>query len=116
MANKNAFIAEQRRKMLAAANEGMRHGEQYTVDCVQIALHERFGWGYDRIKKLIDAVIEISDYYAPSMQRSNIEQPIYQERMDNALLAFIGDRQPFAPFAERYQLITEQSYKKPFRG
>jgi len=116
MANKNAFIAEQHRKMLEAANNGMRHGEQYCIDCVEIALHERFGWGYDRIKKLIDAVTEIADYYAPSMQKSNIEQPIYQERFDNALLAFIGERQEFAPFASRYPLITEQRYDKPFKG
>ena len=113
---KNSYIAQQNAKLLEAANNGMRHGEQYTMDCVQIVLHEQYGWGYDRIKKFVECVVETADYYAPSMQRSNIEQPIYQERMDNALLAFIGDRQPFAPFAERYPLITEQRYDKPFKG
>lgn len=113
---KNNYIAQQHAKILQAANDGMRHGEQYTLDCVEIALHERFGWGYDRIKKLIEAVTEVADYYAPSMDAKNIEQPIYQERMDNALLSFIGEKQEFAPFNMRYPLIIEQRYDKPFKG
>lgn len=111
----NAYIAKQSAIYDEMLNTGRRHGEQYCMDCVMIALH-RQGWGYQRIKRLFDKVTEISDYYAPSMQKRNPEQPIFQERMDAELKHFIGDNQEFYPFKSRYPLISEARYDKPLKG
>ena len=112
---KNSYLARQNAIYDEMLNRGRRHGEQYTMDCVMIALH-RQGWGYSRIKRLFDEVTEISDYYAPSMNRNNPEQPIFQERMDVELSDIVKDNQEFYPFRDRYPIIKEASYDKPLSG
>lgn len=112
---KNNYILRRNEVLQRAVNEGKNHGEQWTIDLVEVVLHRDFGWGYDRIKRLIDAVSEADAYYYPALDRSNPEQPIYQERLDNVLREIVGERQEFYPFKERYQLITEARYDKPLK-
>lgn len=113
---KNAYLYRQQAIQNELINLGKTHGEQFALDCVEIVLHERFGWGYGRIKDMLDAVSERATYFYPAMCRDNPEQPIYQERMDNALRDIVKDNQEFYPFKERYQLITEARYDKPLKG
>ena len=111
----NAYLQRQNAVYDEMLNRGKQHGEQYTMDCVMIALH-RQGWGYTRIKRLFDEVSEIADYYTPSMRRSDPEQPIFQERFDAELGDIVKEYQPFYSFKERYPLISEARYDKPLRG
>lgn len=108
--SKNAYIANQQKKILQAANDGMRHGEQYAIDCVMIALH-RQGWGYQRIKRLFDDVTEIADYYALATH-PGMEQDVYQERMDAELRSFVDGNQDFSPFSDRYPLVKTVGYDR----
>ena len=110
----SAYLQKQNELHNKLINLGKEHGEQYCMDCVMIALH-RQGWGYTRIKRLFDDVTEISDYYAPCMQRDNPEQPIFQERMDSEIRSFVEGQQEFYPFKDRYPLITEARYDKPLK-
>ncbi len=112
---KNDFLNRQRAVQNALINQGKMHGEQWTMDLVEIVLHQQFGWGYDRIKRLIDAVNAADTYYYPALDRGNQEQPIYQERMDSVLREIVGDHQEFFPFRDRYQLISEARYDKPLK-
>ena len=112
---KNDYIHRQRAIQNELVNQGRLHGEQWTFDLVEVVLHRDFGWGYDRIKRLLDAVSEADAYYHPAVESYNPEQPIYQERLDNVLREIVGERQEFYPFKQRYALIGEASYEKPLR-
>lgn len=107
---KNSFFAKQQAIQRECVNQGIRHGQQYAIDIVEVALH-RQGWGYDRIKRLVDQVSEIADYYAPCM-RPCMEQDVFQERLDAELRDIVKDRQEFATFAQRYPLVINAGYER----
>ena len=107
---KNSFLERQQAIQRKCVNEGIRHGQQYAIDIVEVALH-RQGWCYDRIKRLVDQVTEIADYYAPSMH-PGMEQEVYQERMDRELRDVVKDRQEFATFEERYPLVRKNALQR----
>lgn len=108
---KNAYIAKQNAVYDEMLNAGRRHGEQYAFDCIEVALHRKFGWGYGRIKKLFTEAMKTMDYYAPSMMRG-MEQDIYQERLDRELREIIGGNETFYPFADRYPVVKTAGYQK----
>lgn len=107
---KNSFLAKQQAIQHECVNQGIRHGQQYAIDIVEVALH-RQGWGYDRIKRLVDDIRDIADYYAPSMH-PGMEQEVYQERMDRELKDLVKGRQEFATFEERYPLVRKNALQR----
>lgn len=107
---KSGYLARQQEVYKELFSEGMKTGEQYTMDCVMIALH-RQGWGYDRIKRLFDLVRDVADSYGDAL-RGCMEQDICQERMDNELRDFIKDRQEFIPFRKRYPMVRTLGYDR----
>lgn len=107
---KSGYLDRQRAVYRKLLDAGMDCGEQYMIDCVMIALH-RQGWGYTRIKRLVDDVEKLRKYFAPSLVRG-MEQDIYQERMDEEIRSFVGTEQPFVPFAQRYPAIEQTGYDK----
>ena len=110
MGGKNAYLARQNAIYDEMLNRGRRHGEQCAMDCVEIALHRK-GWGYKRIKELIDLVSDVADYYTPAMM-PNMEQDVFQERMDNEIKSFMPADVPFYPFADRYPVVRTAGYDK----
>lgn len=92
---------------------GERIGRQEVVDAVAIALHE-IGWGYGRIRALLDRTSALLDYYAPAFS-VGMEQDIYQERMDNELRAIVKGESEFVPFNVRYNEIKTMGYDKVVR-
>lgn len=107
---KNAFLAKQQAIQAQCFADGMKIGEQFAIDCFQIALHKA-GWGYDRIKRLTDAVAESSSYYADALRRG-MEQDIRQEQMDRELRDIVKDYQEFIPFSKRYPDVKNTSYER----
>lgn len=114
MPGKNAYLARQSAIYGEMLNAGRRHGEQYAADCFEIALHRK-GWGYKRIKELIELVKEIADYYAPSMDSKDPEQDIFRERMDSELRDIIKDNEHFYRHEERYPIVKSASYSRPVK-
>ena len=107
---KNAFLAKQQAIQAQCFADGMRVGEQFALDCFQIALHKA-GWGYDRIKRLTDAVAESSSYYADALRRG-MEQDIRQEQMDRELADILKGNEPLIPFRNRYPLVKTAGYER----
>lgn len=94
---------------LAAAKQeyarvGEQFGEQLSIDLMQIALH-RQGWGYERIKRLIDDMNGLSKYYDAAFHK-NPEQEVWQARMDAEILDIIKGQTRFYTFEERYPAIN----------
>lgn len=107
---KNAFLAKQQAIQAQCFADGMRCGEQFAIDCFQIALHKA-GWGYDRIKRLTESVAESSSYYADALRRG-MEQDIRQEQMDRELADILKGNEPLIPFGERYPLVKTAGYER----
>lgn len=107
----SAFLQKLKQKEAEDLNLGMEYGEQYALDMMMIALHEEFGWGYDRIKRLMVAIGNKSDYYGQALHRC-MEQDVKQVQMDNAIRDIVKDKQEFIPFEKRYPGIRTYGYDK----
>lgn len=88
--------------------QGLKMGHQYIADVMIVCLHKR-GWGYDRIKSLLDDMDKSADYYADAFIKC-MEQDARQEQLDNEIRAVVKDRQEFYPFAERYPNVGTLGY------
>ena len=86
-------------------------GEQRALDIMEVALHRKWGWGFDRINALLDFMRELDEYYAPAFEVS-MESDVYQERLDNELMDIIKDRQELIPFDKRYPEVRQLGYTK----
>ena len=82
---------------------------QLMQDTLQITLHNQFGFGYERIKKLTDAWTECYLHYHAALERG-VEQDVFQEHLDRELRDVLKDNQKLIPFEERYPEIKKVSY------
>ena len=108
---KNDLARQMQERENRAFRRGMEMGMQYEHDMMQVALHTKMGWGYDRAKRLDDAVDEIKEYYADAFIKC-MEQDVRQEQLDNALRDLVKGRQEFHPFSERYPYTDTLGYGK----
>ena len=88
--------------------------KQYMLDTLLITMHEDFGWGYERLSRLAEKWSETYDRYFPALQSTD-DSDVWQERLDRATLAFLGDR-TFYPFPERYPEIKRLGYEPKRRS
>lgn len=107
---KNDFARRLKEIRQDCINEGIRHGQQYAIDIVMVYLH-RQGWGYDRIRRMIDEITVLADEYAPSMHKCMM-QDIQQERLDAEIKDIIKGKQEFIPFRDRYPLVQNAGYER----
>ena len=90
--------------------EGLVMGQQFVCDVMMVCLHGK-GWGYDRIRRLLDEMDKQCDYYADAFI-NGMEQDVRQEQLDRELRDTVKDRQKFVPFAERYPNVKTLGYDK----
>lgn len=105
----SGYLKKQAAIQQAMLEAGMNVMQQYMFDTALITMHEDFGWGYDRLKQLEQKWSETVDAFFTALDATG-ESDVYQERLDNGLLSFIGDRQEFVPFATRYPDIRRLGY------
>ena len=89
--------------------EGLQMGHQFIVDVMIVSLHKQYGWGYDRIKRLIDDIHDRADYYADAFIKC-MEQDARQEQLDAELMSVVQNRQEFYNFEERYPNVKTLGY------
>lgn len=87
---------------------------QLCVDVLQITLHERFGFGYERLTDLTEAFTKNYDQYREATE-GTVESDVWQERLDRALLDIVKDERKLMPFHARYPEIVRHSYDKPLK-
>lgn len=108
---KNAFLAKQAAVRQAYVEASENITRQMMVDSMIVVLNEEFGFGYDRIKRTMDALIQRYDAYHAALE-GGPEADYTQEKIDAALRRIVRDREPFHPFAERYPEIKAITYDK----
>lgn len=87
---------------------------QYDADTVIIALAEEFGFGYDRIMRLLRRWTEVRSRYdgALSPQKDD-EGDVKQVHLDRKILEIMaqaGKAADFMPFKKRYPAIDDVDY------
>lgn len=88
---------------------------QYDADTIIIALAEEFGFGYDRIMRLLRRWTEVRDRYEGALSpQKDKEGDVKQEHLDRKILEIMaqaGKEADFLPFAKRYPAIDDVDYK-----
>ena len=97
---------ETRRRLVQAAE---RVTQQLMLDTLQVTLHQEFGFGYDRIKRLTDAWGKTYNQFHDALDGWT-EADYWQEKLDRLLLDLLRDHQALIPFRERYPEIREITY------
>ena len=98
----SAYLIQQReaRRRLVQAAERVTQ---------QLMLHQEFGFGYDRIKRLTDAWSQTYNQFHDALD-GGTEADYWQEKLDRLLLDLLRDHQALIPFGERYPEIREITY------
>lgn len=107
----SGYLAKERALRQAFMQAAERVTQQLMLDTIQVTLHEKFGFGYDRIKKLTDAWGKCYTMYHDALD-GGPEADYWQEKLDSALRDVMKDRQELIPFRDRYPEIKEITYGK----
>lgn len=106
---KSDFLARQRAERQAYIEASERVTRQLMVDCMMLVLNDEFGFGYDRIKRVMNAMEEKYNLYHDALD-GGPEADYFQEKLDEAISRIMRDREKFYPFRERYPEIKEITY------
>ena len=114
MAKKSGLIQRQRASEDAMYNAGNRVGLQKMTDFFIIALNDpdvmgKGVLGYDRLRKLLDAVEVLQEKYKDAFDPRKKEADVAQDKIDERIKKIVGDR-PFMPFEERYPELKKCKY------
>lgn len=107
----NAYLRARDDRDQEFFRRGMRLGEQFTLDMMQITLNEMYGFGYDRLKKLVDGIRENGNYYEDILHVC-MEQDVKREQLDRHLERIVQGHQELIPCESRYSEIKVAGYDK----
>ncbi len=105
---KNDFLAKQRALQQAFFDAGIQSGRQQIMDMLSLVLHDKYGFGKDRLVSVITGIGEYIDKYQTAWEKSD-EADYYQKKMDSALAAIYGESLHDS-FYERYKYAPEYDY------
>jgi hypothetical protein len=106
---KNDFLAKQRALQQAFFDAGIQSGRQQVMDMMSLVLHDKYGFGKDRLVVVIKGIGEYIDKYQTAWEKSD-EADYYQKKMDAALAEIYGDSLHDS-FYERYRYAPEYDYQ-----
>lgn len=108
MAKKSGYLnkLQSERKYTLKAVEYVTR--QLMLDTLQVSIHEEFGFGHDRVDRLIKKWMENYELYRKSTEGGD-EADYYQEKLDRAL-AQIHPKEDIPPFKVRYPEIKDITY------
>ena len=107
----NAYLQKRELERRVWIETAQRTTEQFLADTLQITLHQKREWGYDRIIELCKDWQETIKEYSPCTNASDPECDVYREHMDRVLRQIIGKKQEFTPWEERYPELRKVKYK-----
>jgi hypothetical protein len=108
---KNAYLERQKAAKTDFMNSVELIVRQYCIDTLIITLHEEYGWGYDRLMKLMDQWKENRQKYQEAINPNvYVEADAAQEHIDRIMTQIIRGKKELEPFAERYPTLKKIKY------
>lgn len=110
---KSGYLARQEREKNTFAHICENVTRQLMLDTLQAAIHEEEcgGYGYTRIKRLVDRWGELYNYFYDTLDLKDPECDVKREELDRILRDIIKDKQPFIDYDGRYPEIKRVSYE-----
>ena len=97
------------RKVYTDATETVMR--QFMIDTIQIAVAEEFGFGADRIERLIKRWGAIYSKYYPALNAtSSDEADVLRYKLDMEIKPLISENFLFEPFEKRYPDLKKVRY------
>ena len=107
---KNDFLAKQRAVNMGFFEAGLQSGRQQIMDMMSLVLHEKYGFGKDRLVVVVKGIGEYIDKFQTAWEKSD-EADYYQNKLDAALAEIYGESLHDS-FYERYKYAPEYNYQK----
>lgn len=110
MGQKNAYLEKQRADKHAFMNSVELIVKQYCIDTLIITLQEEYGWGYDRLSKLMVQWDHNRKKFQDAINPDNVEADVAQDHIDRIMERIIRGKQKMIPFEERYPTLKKIKY------
>ena len=110
MAKQSAYLQRRNAELDAAFNAGAAMALQFATDTLQITIHQKNGWGYDRVMRLTHDWIDTQREYKPALNCKDPEADVRQEHMDRVLAQIINGKAELIPFPDRYPDLKKIKY------
>lgn len=112
MAKQSGYLQRREAELDAAFNAGAAMAMQFAMDTLQMALHQKEGWGYDRIMRVTHEWMETQREYRPALNCKDPEADVRQVHMDRVLTQIISGKQELHPFESRYPELKKIKYRR----
>lgn len=110
MAKQSGYLQRRDAELDAAFNAGAAMALQFATDTLQITIHQKDGWGYDRVMRLTHDWIDTQREYKPALNCKDPEADVRQEHMDRVLAQIINGKAKLIPFPARYPDLKKIKY------
>lgn len=110
MAKQSAYLQRRNAELDAAFNAGAAMALQFATDTLQITIHQKNGWGFDRVIRLTKDWGDTQREYKPALDCRNPEADVRQVHMDRVLKEIIRDKADLIPFPDRYKDLKKVRY------
>ena len=112
MAKQSAYLQRRDAQMDAVFWAGAAMAAQFAVDTLQMTMHQKEGWGYDRIMRVTHEWMETQREYRPALNCKDPEADVRQVHMDRVLTQIISGKQELHPFESRYPELKKIKYRR----
>lgn len=110
MAKQSAYLQRREAELDATFNAGAAMALQFATDTLQITIHQKDGWGFDRVMRLTHDWIDTQREYKPALNCKDPEADVRQEHMDRVLAQIINGKAELIPFPDRYPDLKKIRY------
>lgn len=112
MAKQSAYLQRREAELDAVFWAGAAMAAQFAVDTLQMTMHQKEGWGYDRIMRVTHEWMETQREYRPALNCKDPEADVRQVHMDRVLTQIISGKQELHPFESRYPELKKIKYRR----
>lgn len=110
MAKQSGYLQRRDAELDAAFNAGAAMALQFATDTLQITIHQKNGWGFDRVMRLTKDWVDTQREYKPALNCKDPAADVCQEHMDRVLKEIIRDKAELIPFPDRYKELKKVTY------
>lgn len=110
MAKQSGYLQRRDAELDAAFNAGAAMALQFATDTLQITIHQKNGWGFDRVMRLTKDWVDTQREYKPALNCKDPAADVRQVHMDRVLAEIINGKAELIPFPDRYPDLKKIKY------